>query len=123
MPVLRTLEENQHRDDGEESAEPMVGCIETAEQDEAEGESGGQSDEDAAQYFCGSKGHQENGGCGETYHQEVRYPEAQTEVTEEEGIDEVCSWCDELEVIAVGHLACDDSGSVACEEHLIVPGH
>ena len=29
----------------------------------------------------------------------------------------------ELKVVAVGHLSCDDSGSVGGEEHLIVPGH
>ena len=40
-PVLRSVEEEEHRGEGEENAEPVMGCIESAEQDEAEGERGG----------------------------------------------------------------------------------
>src|SRR3981189_2226931 len=42
---------------------------------------------------------------------------------EQEGVDEVGAGGYELKVVTIGHLSCDDSGSVACEEHLIVPGH
>jgi hypothetical protein len=44
-------------------------------------------------------------------------------MAEQEGIDQVGAGSYELKVVAIGHLSCDDSGSVACEQHLIVPGH
>ena len=42
---------------------------------------------------------------------------------EEEGVEEVGTGGYELKVVAVGHLSRNDSGSVAGEEHLVIPGH
>ena len=44
-------------------------------------------------------------------------------MAEEEGVEQICAGGDELKVVAIGHLSCDDSGSVGCEENLIGPGH
>src|SRR5438067_1300216 len=44
-------------------------------------------------------------------------------MAEEEGVKEIHAGGDELKVVAIGHLAGDDSCSVACEEHLVIPGH
>ncbi len=122
-PVLRSLKENQHGDDCEKSAEPMMGGIQASEENEANRQGSRESDKAAAQYLGRGQRRQQNSGRSQTHHQQVWNPQQQPEMLEQEGVDQVGAGGYKLKVIAVGHLSCDDSGSVGCEQHLIGPGH
>jgi hypothetical protein len=117
------VEEDKHGEECDEAAEPMMGRVEAAKQNEAYCQGRRQSDQAAVQDLSSGQRHQQNAGDGETHHQGVRNPQQQAEMPEEKSIDQVGAWGYELKVVAVGHLPGDDSGSVACEEHLIGPEH
>jgi hypothetical protein len=114
-PVLGAVEEDEHGGESEESAEPVMGGVESAEEDEAEGKGCGQESDGAAKDFVRGAQEEEHGCGGDEDHEDVRDPEAGAEEAKEEGVKEVCTGSNELEVVAIGHLAGDDAGAVSGE--------